>query len=67
VQAAYQLAYSRPASAVEVERALAYIAAYASLWRADKSANESAEQADLHAWQSFCRAVLSANEFVYVE
>ncbi len=67
VEAAYQLAYSRPASVAEVERALAYVAAYASQSRADKSASESAEQADLHAWQSFCRAVLAANEFVYVE
>src|SRR5262249_11856920 len=64
VESIYEAAYSRPASASETARALEFVAQYAA---AQVARQASPAAAHLRAWQSLCRAVLSANEFVYVE
>jgi mono/diheme cytochrome c family protein len=64
VQAIYERAYARRAAEAEVVRALQFVNDY----QAGQIARETApDEARLHAWQSLCRAVLSANEFVFVE
>ncbi len=64
VEAIYQQAYSRPATASEAGRALQFVNHYR---KAEMTRQTPAEEARLRAWQSLCRAVLSANEFVYIE
>jgi hypothetical protein len=66
VQSAYVTAYGRQATADEIKRGLAYIAEYASRWRG-LHPDDTRDEAERRGWQSFCRAVLAANEFVYVE
>ena len=60
----YELAYSRPPTATEVSRGAAY------LDRLRTTLNQSgvaSSEVDAKSWTSLCRAVLAANEFVYVE
>ena len=64
VQAIYERAYSRPATTAEISRALQFVEQYAVAQTARQAAPDEAR---LKAWQALCRAVLSANEFVYVE
>ncbi|MGE5191795.1 MAG: DUF1553 domain-containing protein [Deltaproteobacteria bacterium] len=64
VQAIYQQAYSRPATATEAARAVQFVEKYHA---AQALRGTAAEEARLRAWQSLCRAILSANEFVYIE
>lgn len=64
VQRLFQRALGRSASAEEVDRAIQFISAYVR--RQSEHKPESGD-ARLGAWQSLCRAVLSTNEFVYVE
>lgn len=60
----YQRAYGRDPSETEVTRAASYLQRLrASLAEAGVSESET----ETRAWVSLCRAVLSANEFVYVE
>jgi hypothetical protein len=66
VAAAYEIGYGRPAATEEIERGLAYVAEYASRWRG-LHPDETHDESERRGWQSFCRAVLAANEFVYVE
>ncbi len=54
----YLRTLSRPATAVEKDTALTYINHYRQKF-AGKSESE--------AWQSFCRALLGSNEFIYVD
>lgn len=60
----YERAYSRPPTDPEISRSLAFLARYAS---ASTATGNSAEASRSQAWQVLCRAVLAANEFVYVE
>lgn len=60
----YRLAYSRDPSAAEVSRAAAYLDRIRSAMT-ESGINES--EIELRCWVSLCRAVLSANEFIYVE
>ena len=53
VSIAYERAYARKPAAKESERALSFIAA--------------AEKAGAKAWESLCRALMAASEFIYVE
>ena len=64
VHALYQKAYSRLPSASEVSRAVGYMDRLSS-----ELANDgvSAPEIEQRAWTSLARAVLSANEFIYVE
>ena len=64
VQSLFQRAFGRAASNEEIDRAIQFVSAYAHKQLEHKS--ESAD-ARLQAWQSLCRAILSTNEFVYVE
>lgn len=59
----YEMAYGRPPSQLEIERGLAYVNAF----RQVAASKLKAEDLELRAWSSFCRAVLAANEFLYVE
>jgi hypothetical protein len=64
VQAIYEEAYSRRATASETARAVQFVERY----QAAETAREAPpEEARLRAWQSLCRAVFAANEFVYLE
>jgi hypothetical protein len=64
VQAIYEQAYSRPPTTAELSRALSFVEKYRESQIALHAADDEAR---LRSWQSLCRAVLSANEFVYVE
>ncbi|MBS0203231.1 MAG: DUF1553 domain-containing protein [Planctomycetes bacterium] len=60
----YAVAYSRDPSEAEVSRGLGYLDRLRS---ALNQAGVAANEIERRAWVSFTRAVLSANEFVYVE
>lgn len=60
----YSVAYSREPSEAEVSRSLAYLD---RMRAALTQAGVGASEVELRAWTSLCRAILSANEFVYVE
>ena len=60
----YELAYSRPPSDAEVTRATTYLD---RLRAAMSQSGIATIDLDPKAWTSLCRAVLAANEFVYVE
>ncbi len=62
VQRAYLQAFSRPPNEKEVARALEFVQRIESELTRAKTADARA-----HAWQSLCRVIVSANEFVYVE
>jgi hypothetical protein len=64
VRQLYDLAYSREPSESEISRAVGYMG---RLRTAMTESGIAAFEVDLRAWTSLCRAVLSANEFVYVE
>jgi hypothetical protein len=64
VKQAYALAYGRPATANEVSRSLEFVRRIESEWGVQKI---EAGEAQSRAWQSLCRAILTANEFVYVD
>jgi hypothetical protein len=56
VREAYQRALSRPPTALEVDQALSFVSKMEREWQGDKA----------KAWQSFCKALLASNEFIYV-
>ena len=60
----YELAYSRPPTTTEVTRGTAYLA---RLRTARTLSGAATVDIELPVWTSLCRAVLAANEFVYVE
>jgi hypothetical protein len=64
VQTIYERAYARPPTTAEQSRALQFVEQYAAARIARQA---SPEEARLAAWQALCRAVLSANEFVYID
>lgn len=64
VQEIYEQAYSRPPTTAELLRALDFVERYRDMEIARQTA---ADEAPVRSWQSLCRAILSANEFVYVE
>lgn len=64
IQRLFELAFSRPATQQEIDRALAYIEHYAKAMQAMK---KTPEESRLRAWQSYCRVIIASNEFIYVE
>ena len=64
VARAWRLAYSRPPSADEVTFSLEYVDAYS---RHYKSKFPNRSDVELRSWQSLCRAIMAANEFLFVE
>ncbi|HKX29083.1 MAG TPA: PSD1 and planctomycete cytochrome C domain-containing protein [Blastocatellia bacterium] len=59
VKAAYLRIVNREADPQEVAQAVAYLAAF--------SRRHAPEPSPLAAWQSFCRALLASNDFVYLD
>lgn len=64
VRQLYQVAYSRDPSAAEISRAANYLDRIRSAMSQSGIAESELES---KSWTSLCRAVLSANEFIYVE
>jgi hypothetical protein len=64
IELAHQLAWSRPATPAEVERGLRYVEEYR---KGLARAGAPAERLELEAWTSYCRVMLCANEFVYLD
>ena len=64
VRVVYERAYSRPPTDRETARALDFVRRCEETLAAEKL--DEKEQR-LRAWQSLCRVVLAANEFIYVE
>ncbi len=64
VQSGISWAWSRPAGADEIRRAIANIAQFQAELAATGCSGEELERA---AWTSFARVLLSANEFLYVD
>ncbi len=56
IREAYERALSRPATSQEIDQALTYVARMEKEWTGDKA----------KAWQSFCKSLLSTNEFIYL-
>jgi hypothetical protein len=56
VREAYERAFSRPATAREVDQALTFIARMQETWKGSR----------VSAWQSFCKSLLASNEFIYI-
>jgi hypothetical protein len=59
-----ELAYSRPPTQGEIERATTYLKQSRSL---ASSAGLNPTQADTEAWLSYARVILTANEFFYID
>ena len=56
----YLTSYGRPATEPEVTRGLEYLAKF-------QVAYAKAKDPRLSAWQSLCKSIIAANEFIYVE
>ena len=63
IRDAWERALSRPPSAGEVDRAQTFIAQVEKAME-DKEKDPAARR--LFAWQSFCKALLASNEFIYL-
>lgn len=63
IKLVYRQALSREPTVEEIAKATQFLADYA----ADVTASTSSAEGRRRAWQSFCRALLSTNEFVFVE
>ena len=64
VTRAWQLSYSRPPSSDEVTFSLKYVDAYSGQYKLKFPDRSDVE---LRSWQSLCRAMMAANEFLFVE
>jgi hypothetical protein len=64
IRLAHELAWSRPASVAEVQKAADYLQRYEAALA--KSGPREGDR-DLEAWTSLARILLTANEFVYVD
>ena len=60
---AYERALSRPPEPKDIDRALSFIA---RVERTMDSRTPDAAERRLFAWQSFCKALLGSNEFIYI-
>jgi hypothetical protein len=56
IREAYERSLSRPPRPDEIDAALTFISRVEQQWQGDKA----------KAWQSFCKALLATNEFVYI-
>jgi cytochrome c553 len=63
IRDAYERALARPPSAKEIDGALSFIA---QVERALESRKTDPVERHTFAWQSFCKALLSSNEFIYL-
>ncbi len=60
VQALYKSCFGRAASEAELKRSLTYLGKFEQIYASSKTPKVS-------AWQSLCKTVIGANEFIYVE
>ena len=65
VRRLYQRALGRRATDAEIQMAVDYVRQY--LARVTEADGDDPEQPRRAAWQSLCRAVLSTNEFIYLD
>ncbi|HZL91470.1 MAG TPA: DUF1553 domain-containing protein, partial [Pirellulaceae bacterium] len=64
IRMAFRLAYSREPTSAESERYVRFVENY----RAELAKNGvEANQAELEAWASVAKTILSSNEFVYID
>jgi hypothetical protein len=56
IREAYERALSRPPTPDEIDHALTFLTRIEPQWQGDKN----------KAWQSFCKALLASNEFIYL-
>jgi cytochrome c553 len=63
IRDAYERALARPPSAKEIDGALSFIA---QVDRAMEARKTDPVERRTFAWQSFCKALLSSNEFIYL-
>ena len=63
IREVYERALGRPPAAADVDRALTFIA---QIDKAMESRESDSAKRHLFSWQSFCKALLSTNEFIYV-
>ena len=63
VREAYEQALARPPAAADIDRALTFIA---QVDKAMETQEADAARRHLLAWQSFCKALMASNEFIYV-
>ena len=63
VRDAYERALGRPPSAKEIDRALSFIA---QVEHAMEGRNPDPVKHRVFAWQSFCKALVASNEFIYL-
>ena len=63
VREAYERALGRPAAANEIDRALSFIA---KVDQAMKDHVQDPAERHAFAWQSFCKSLISSNEFIYL-
>jgi hypothetical protein len=63
VREAYERALGRPAAANEIDRALSFIA---KVEQAVKDRKPDPAERHAFAWQSFCKSLISSNEFIYL-
>ncbi len=60
IRSAYEQCLSRTPTLAEIERSLKFLAS-------ERSTADDFEQKEIRAWAVFCQALLSLNEFIYVE
>jgi hypothetical protein len=63
IRDAYERALARPPTPKEIDGALSFIA---QVDRAMQARKTDPEERRTFAWQSFCKALLSSNEFIYL-
>jgi cytochrome c553 len=63
VREAYETVFARPPEASDIDRALTFVA---QVDKAMENRETDAEKRRLFAWQSLCKALISSNEFIYV-
>jgi len=56
IREAYESALARPPTPQEVDRGQTFVARMEREWQGDRK----------KAWQSFCKSLLSSNEFIYL-
>jgi len=64
---AYQRTLGRAPTAEEIRESLGYVESYRNKSLAAAQASGAVTTPNLDAWQSFCRVLLSSNEFIYVD
>ena len=63
IREVYERALARPPASSDVDRALTFIA---QVEKSMEPRETDTAKRHLFAWQSFCKALLSSNEFIYV-